>query len=92
MPLLSSDSSGRGISVQNLVTGSKMEAHSVIVSKSYPVSTPSPVTPSYNKGICHTVSRHHDIEQQNDNHQSPVVNHAQFYGEYRHTLYYAYQL
>ncbi|XP_033211435.1 protein capicua homolog isoform X4 [Belonocnema kinseyi] len=70
-----SDASGRNISLQNLIPGSKVESHGVIVSKSYPATTTNPSTPSY-RGIGHSIARLAESEK-NDIQMS--TNHNQTY-------------
>lgn len=66
--------------MQNLVSNNKMEIQSVIVSKSYPVSTNS-TTSTYGRGTGHSIARLAGSENNNLNdNQQTITNHAQFYG------------
>ncbi|XP_015429477.1 PREDICTED: putative transcription factor capicua isoform X4 [Dufourea novaeangliae] len=69
-----SDAGNRNISSQGLVSGNKMETHSVIVSKPYSVSTTS--TTSTYRGIGHPVAR---LAESEKNENQVGNNHAQFY-------------
>nr|XP_050864104.1 protein capicua homolog isoform X2 [Vespula vulgaris] len=70
-----SDAGSRNISSQNLISGTKVEAQSVIVSKHYPVSTNSTTSPY--RGISHSIAR---LAESDKNDTQIVSNHAQFYG------------
>ncbi|XP_029031928.2 putative transcription factor capicua isoform X3 [Osmia bicornis bicornis] len=69
-----SDAGNRNISSQGLVSSNKMETQSVIVSKSYPVSTTS--TTSNYRGIGHPIAR---LAEPEKNENQVGNNHAQFY-------------
>ncbi|KAL6430569.1 hypothetical protein ACFW04_007861 [Cataglyphis niger] len=76
IPITDAGSRNNSIPVQNLVSNNKMEIQSVIVSKSYPVSTNS-TTSTYGRATSHSIARLAGSEN-NDNQQT-ITNHAQFY-------------
>ncbi|XP_070150484.1 protein capicua homolog isoform X2 [Polyergus mexicanus] len=76
IPITDAGNRNNSIPVQNLVSNNKMEIQSVIVSKSYPVSTNS-TTSTYGRGTGHSIARLAGSEN-NDNQQA-ITNHAQFY-------------
>lgn len=63
--------------MQNLVAGNKVETPSVIVAKSYPVTTSNPSTPSH-RGIGHSIARLAETDKK----ENPLPNHVPFYCEY----------
>ncbi|XP_063980469.1 protein capicua homolog isoform X3 [Diachasmimorpha longicaudata] len=74
-----SETGNRNITIQNLVPGNKVDTPSVIVTKSYSVTTSCPSTPSY-RGIGHSIARLAESEKK----ENPVVtNHAHFYEQER---------
>lgn len=74
------DAGSRNISSQNLISGTKVEAQSVIVSKHYPVSTNSTTSPY--RGISHSIAR---LAESDKNDTQLASNHAQFYGKHYNT-------
>nr|XP_012147638.1 PREDICTED: protein capicua homolog isoform X2 [Megachile rotundata] len=70
-----SDAGNRNISSQGLISNNKMETQSVIVSKSYSVST-TPSTTSNYRGIGHPIAR---LAEPEKNENQVGNNHAQFY-------------
>ncbi|XP_072750573.1 uncharacterized protein Cic isoform X2 [Anoplolepis gracilipes] len=74
IPITDAGSRNNSISMQNLVSNNK-EIQSVIVSKSYPVSTNS-TTSTYGRGNAHSIARLAGSEN-NDN--QAITNNAQFY-------------
>ncbi|EFN68385.1 Putative transcription factor capicua [Camponotus floridanus] len=79
IPISDASSRNNSIPMQNLVPNNKMEIQSVIVSKSYPVSTNS-TTSTYGRGTGHSIARLAGSENNNLNdNQQTITNHAQFY-------------
>ena len=76
MNLTFSETGNRNMTMQTLVSGNKVEAPSVIVAKSYAVTTSNPSTPSH-RGIGHSIARLAETEKKDNS----MSNHVQFYSK-----------